>query len=52
MSEHMKRRPYTPDDVIRIYAKNGRNINREKAEMVLVFLRKLAKLTLDQYFRT
>lgn len=42
------KRSYTPEEVVNIYKKHGSNITLEKAELVLEFLKKLARLTVEQ----
>lgn len=52
MEEDTKRKSYNAEDVVYIYQKHGKNISLEKAQIILVFLRKLAKLTVEQYFNS
>jgi len=52
MEKDKKRKPYTAEDVVYIYQKHGKKISLEKAEIILIFLRKLAKLTVEQYFNS
>ncbi len=51
MKSLVKRKGYTPEEVVNIYKKHGSNITLEKATLVLEFLKKLACLTVEQMTR-
>lgn len=48
MSKHTK--AHTPEEVVEILRKSGKEVSVEKARLILEAMRKLAKLTLEQYF--
>lgn len=49
--EDDKTNDLTPERVVQILKKNGTDVNMEEAKIILVFVKKIASIAVDQYLR-